>query len=312
MHGESARLDADWRLVAISPALAAALDPDDHTGMALVAWPAIASAERLVAMLGALRSGQAAVALPAADGLGLVSATTSHDEDGHLLGSIWTRLTLLAPAPPPESEEALVSEVASLLAHDGIAPLRRALAFADAAAADDSLSLETAHRLDRVRSELSDGSDLVREIVATLRLPSGGMAGLTPVAEVARAAEERCRVLGLTCRWPKAATGIIPLHADLVIPPLVALAVVAAAVGVNPRWTTTGSRWTFAVTGVDDARRLQRLGASLAVGEGRSVRPRLGLARRFAKINGWDFHCDDGMLSLSGTCTPTEADPCRP
>lgn len=310
---EWVRLDAGWRIVGASADVQPYLDPQDPTAMALSAWPAIGSAERLVTVMGMVRDGTATVAMPAADGVGLIVVTSERSRQGAVNTTTWRRAALVGSLPPAGDSEALLTAVAGVLSHDGIAPLRRAVAFAETALAGaDDLPEAVRHRLSQSRDEVLDASDLVREIVATMRVDSPTAPGRCELAALRPMIAQRCQDCGLVPRWDIAdADTVLTVDAAAAAPVFAACAVISAAVQVNPAFTRTNAQWTLAVPcpgSAADGMRLLRLGASLRDGAGRTIRPRLALAARHARANGWQLIWEGSTLLVHGICIPARKD----
>lgn len=315
---EWVRLDSGWRIIATSTDLAPYLDAQDPTAMALAAWPAIGSAERLVSLMGLVRDGTPAVAMPAGDGRGVIVVTCETTREGTSSTTTWRRAALTGALAQPGDSDHLLAAVAAVLSHDGIAPLRRAVAFADAAlAADADLSEAVTHRMSQTRDHVLDAADLVREIVATLRVDASTAPGRCELAALHTAVVDRCRECGVEPRWdlsaadPHAAV-TLTVDAAAALPVFAACALISAAVDVAPVLTRTDDAdWTVSIAcpaSIGDGTRLLRLGASLRDGEGRTIRPRLALAARQASANGWQLTWDRTTLVVHGMCIPARKD----
>lgn len=318
---EWVRLDGSWQVADVGPDLAPYLDRKDPTAMALSVWPAIGSAERLVALMGLVREGAPAVAMPAADGVGMVVVTRTCNAQGVLTATIWRRATLVgggaAATAGSGDRDALIEAVASVLSHDGIAPLRRATAFADAALAGDAagagaLPAEVIHRIEQARDGVSDAADLVREIVATLRVAPSSAPGRCELGAVAALVCERCTECGLAPSWDIPGENVI-LTVDLAAaaPVFVAIGVLAAALGAVPLFARMDAGWTLSLAcplPPAETQRLLRLGASVRDTTGRTVRPRLAQAERQARANGWRLRWSGSTLLLDGICVPARKD----
>lgn len=317
---EWVRLDGNWQVAAVGPDLAPYLDRKDPTAMALAAWPAIGSADRLVTLMGLVRDGAPAVAMPAADGVGVVVVTSACNPQGLLMATIWRRAALVGSGSSPtqagstEEHDDMLTAVASVLSHDGIAPLRRATAFADAALAGDTgtLPAEIGHRIEQARSGVIDAADLVREIVATLRVAPSSPPGRCELSAVAALVRERCGECDLIARWD-IAHGDVILNVELAVaaPVFAAIGVLAAALNVDPVFSRTDAEWTLSLAcplSPTETERLLRLGASVRDVAGRTIRPRLALAARQARANGWRLYWSGSALLLDGMCVPVRKD----
>jgi len=316
---EWVRLDGGWHVDTISADVAPYLDHQDPTAMALAAWPAIGSAERLVTLMGLVREGTPSVAMPAADGVGVVVVTSTCNAHGAVTATIWRRATLVggnATHTGSADSDDLLAAVASVLSHDGIAPLRRATAFADAAltrdSAESALPADVIHRMEQARSGVLDAADLVREIVATVRVAPSSAPGRSEFSAVAAAVRERCAECELAPRWDIADEAVI-LTVDLAAaaPVFAAIGVLAAALQVDPTFTRTDAEWTLSLAcplPKAETERLLRLGASVRDAAGRTIRPRLAQAVRLARANGWRLSWTGSTLLLDGICVPARKD----
>jgi hypothetical protein len=309
LRGESVRLDGEWRITAMSSDLAACLENDvDASAMSLSDWPAIGSAEQLVVLMAPIRAGAPSVVMPAADGIGCISIVAEHDENGRVLRSWWQRSMMIGSAPKAAipSNDTLMNDVASLLSHDGIAPLRRAIAFSDAALfADHNLPAVAQQRIESVRRELLDAADIVREIVATLRAPTHAVPGSSSTASIATAIDAYCADHGYATQFPSETGVSFAITPETIIPIFAAVTLLAAAFEGAPTWTRHERKWSLSVTcplPVETCASLMRLGATVRDNANRLIRPRLAYARRLAQANGWEFAWNDQTLRVCGTC----------
>lgn len=308
--GEWAQIDRRGNILELSPDLADRLDPAGGAA-ALAAWPAIGSEERLVDILGQLRSGIPALTIPAADGRGMLAIMTLTAADG-THASHWQRCQDNFAGDRPSGRSAptaglaqLLNDTAARLSHDTIAPIRRSLAFVEVITTTDaSLSATTQRHLTRVLDDLGEASALIRDIVATLRIPQPTTHEHLTVAKAITLGCAGCQAHAVEVPWTMDESQLLPIGPDLAEPLFTAVMLVAGVCRSEPRWTSGADGWQLAIATPWPAEiRTQALtlGGAIPTTEGRRIRAGLYRARLIAQRLGWSLGWQNHNLVLASS-----------
>lgn len=328
--GEWAHIDRRGRILALSAdlaqRLAAAADNPGNTATTFLTWSAIGSEDRLIEVLGQLRSGIPALTIPAADGRGTVAIIAIPGADGSTPTSHWQRCqptgTMASSAHSPAQAPAqareigisapqILADTAARLSHDTIAPIRRSLAFVEVVTTTDhSLSATTQHRLQRVLHDLAEASSLIRDIVATLRIPPVTTHEQLTVAQAVALGCAGAQTHGVTILWTVDESYPLPIGPDLAEPLLSAVLLVAGACASEPQWSRQGAAWTLSIATPWPAEiqaHALTLGGTIPTADGRRLRAGLYRARVIALRLGWSLTWQGNTLVLASS-SPSETE----